>query len=213
MIFPEVKLLEIIVKILMFLKRDSEVSINEQETYLYKLFNPDTNPIKIGKYNYYEEALNLFSRGNESKDKLQVVIGYNMERQNLPTIHITLPGETSGSSDGIGFDEGYIEGKFTRSFDTRYNLVITGSSTSEVLLIYNVIKACFISFHVFFEHECLQNLKLSGQDVIMQDNIAPPNVFHRAIGLDFFYEISAPNVQYNPFVKFKDLQMSYTIYE
>jgi hypothetical protein len=148
-------------------------------------------------YNYYKQAIAILNRNDENVRKLNFNIGYNMQRMAVPTIHILMPSDNKGRTDSIGHSEReflqsedklYIEK--TRSNSSTYYLMITSDNSSEVMIVYYWLKAMFLLFHEELELLGLRNLNHSGQDINLQQDLAPPNIFHRNLSLAFDYESS-----------------------
>jgi hypothetical protein len=68
--------------------------------------------------------------------------------------------------------------------------MITSDNSSEVMIVYYWLKAMFLLFHEELELLGLRNLNHSGQDINLQQDLAPPNIFHRNLSLAFDYESS-----------------------
>lgn len=158
------------------------------------------------KANYYEEAVKIFVKRRKKPDQLSVTIGYNSERAAIPTIHIIIPTEEPGVADGIGFDEGdnppqIIEGvgvtqNFVRSFSANYSLLITTQSLQETIIIYHVLRAGLIIFFQNIAFDGLMNLKFSGNDITLQQDLIPQNIYHKILSISFFYELNVVNLIY-----------------
>jgi len=196
------------------LLKEDFVAYPETETMLYRFFKKDENDndISLETFNHYDQAVDLFI----NKD-VEINLGYNLEVAAMGCIHILLPSE-SGSPLGIGADENYqdgiltefLEGEttqqnhqavFTNKFDATYQLMITSENTLEVLLIYNFIKACFISLNAHLELAGLRNPKFGGNDVSLQSDKVPTHIFHRSFSINFFYEVHVPELFRNRVIK------------
>ena len=200
-LMPEIVLYNTINSILDIVR--SDFNNNQlQDTILFHYFGKTEcgDNVNWETFNYLEQAKELFV----NKNKIQVNLGYNMSVSDIACIHIMLPSET-GQPLGIGADENYIgyqENKhsdtmqaiFTEMFDATYNLIITSESTMEVLLIYNFLKASFISLYTHIELSGLRLPKISGQDIQLQNDLVPPHIFHRSLGLNFKYEVHVPDI-------------------
>lgn len=183
----------------------------EEETMLYRFFKKDENgnDIKWETFNHYDQAKDIFI----NKDT-EIHLGYNLEVAGMGCVHILLPSET-GSPLGIGADENYQDpitttdgmaneyrqAVFTKKFDSTYQLMITSENTLEVLLIYNFIKACFISLNAHLELAGLRNPRFGGNDVNIQSDKVPTHIFHRSFSLNFFYEVHVPELFRNRLIK------------
>jgi hypothetical protein len=201
LVFPQLKLHRAIRAFFKFIKEDFKTN-REEETYLYKLMGGGDS--KLGLYDFYKQAAHLFTLESNDQQGIEVTAFFNANRAALPTVHITLPGE-SPQDDGIGFDEGYQEALynnntgehmtvFTRRFNTQYNLLITSKNPMEVLMIYEVLRAGLIGMNEALFCWGIENVSLSGQDLTINPEIVPQGVFMRSMGIAMNYEVDAPSV-------------------
>jgi len=200
-IIPEILVAEVVETVLKVIEVDFSKHVEEKDTLLYYILG--SNEYK--KYNFFEQAKDIFLREYDHPRKIAVRMLFDAQRASLPTIHITMPQE-SNDSDGIGVDEGYSENTFntdgttfhktyTRAFGVQYNIIITSDNSLEVLLIYHLLKAMLISIFDHMELSGIRNPKLSGQDLQMNSDIVPVNVFVRGVGINFMYEEDIPAIQ------------------
>lgn len=201
LILPQLRLQQIIKNWLQWIRDDFKIN-KEEDTYLYRLFGPNST---IGKYNYFTQGKHVFTEEVSEISGLDVRLFFDISRQSAPTIHITLPGENSGA-DGIGMDEGYSEpifndelGEyipvFTRRYDTLYNIIITSTSTIEALLIYEVLRSGLTSMQQMISVAFgLENMKFSGQDLTINQAMVPKHMFLRMLGVSFSYEVHTPQL-------------------
>jgi len=211
---PAVLMPEVIIyktlKAIFQIVRDDFANHPVQDTILHQYFGIDEcdNPVEWEGFNYFEQAKELFI---DKPNRIQVNLGYNMEVSDVACIHIMLPNE-SGRPFGIGADENYIgyaaqqtdgvsQAIFTKLFDATYNLIITSENTLEVLLIYHFLRGALISLYTHIELSGLRLPKLSGQDIQLQPDLVPPHIFHRALGLNFVYEIHVPDIMRKRLIK------------
>ncbi len=203
LIMPEVLLYDTLNGIMKLIKEDW-VNNPKEETMLSHFFNKDENErlIKWETFNFFTQAEELFI--NQS---VQVFLGYNMEVAKTGCIHILLPSET-GNPLNIGADEGandpeistddmaneYYQGRYTKRFNATYQLMITSENTFEVILIYNFLKACFISLNAHLELAGIRDIKIGGADVNLDSSQIPTHIFHRAFTVSFWYDVSVPSI-------------------
>lgn len=206
-LIPEVKILEIFETVLKAVEVDFHQEVDESNTLLYKIFG--TN--QINKFNFYEQAKDIFLRQNDHPRKIGVRMMFDSSRAHLPTVHITMPSETP-SADGIGVDEGYQDDivdfnrlelyrTYTRAFDSTYNCIITSDNATEVLCIYHLVKSMLISIFDTIEFSGIRNIKLSGQDLQINSDLVPTNLFVRGVGINCMYEQTVPAIQKEYFIK------------
>jgi hypothetical protein len=196
---PELKLLSILKDVIKFIKEDTKAnSANEKNSFLYKMFYG----LKVDDYDFYESSKEMFLRSLDHPRPIQVNMFFNQERAHIPTIHITLPGKST-DYNGIGIDDGYQDDFFdettklsypvyTRTFNTKFNVVVTSDNTYEVLIIFNVLESILISSLTSIELNGLLNARLGGFDLQINSENIPMNIFARALSIDFAYEINIP---------------------
>lgn len=198
-IVPEVIVFQTVKAIIDLVASDYTAKADKTESLLYRILGN----LQLQRYEFFEQAEAVFLRDSDNVRQLEVNMFFNTARASLPTIHITLPGETSGK-DGLGIDQGYtdplVDGDgnvtegYTRRFDARYNVLITSENTNEVVLVYHVLRAMLISAFDHFSQSGLQNAKLSGQDLQINPQLVPEHIFFRGIGLYFEYEVNVPSL-------------------
>lgn len=214
---PEIVIANLVETVLKVIECDFNDHVEEKDTLLYYILGDN----QYKKFNFFEQAKDIFLRDNDHPRKIEVRMLFDAQRASLPTIHITMPQE-SNDADGIGVDEGYEDNvlntnkttfhkTYTRAFGVQYNIIITSDNSSEVLLIYHLLKAMLISIIDHVELSGIRNPKLSGQDLQMNSDIVPVNVFVRGVGINFMYEESIPSIQEEQIVN--AFNVSYTINE
>lgn len=211
MLIPEVLIYNNIQNFLSFLIMQKNVVENERFLF-YLLKKNQSVEQKIENYDFYKQASEIFYRNQNDPRRLEVFLGYNLKRQGIPTIHITLSGEQN-YQDGIGMDEGYddetVDGlyqkSYTRTFNCHYNVIITSDNSTEAVIIYHVLKAMMILMYETFELNGIRNLKVSGQDINVNNELVPMNIFHKSLTMNFFYECFVPEFQSQ--VKFEEFTL------
>lgn len=203
---PEVILYNTLEGMLYYIRKNAVDNVaTEAQSILYKLFNTDDNGnvLKISTFNYYAGAKALFLRDQEKVNSLKINLGYNLEHTNRPAIHILMPQENKGRMDGIGLISGNNIATYditngteveARSYShaATYSLIITSNNSAEVTLIYSFLKTCLPMFSDHFELNGLLNMRLSGQDIRMTNDLGPDNIFHRDMSIQFDYENEIP---------------------
>lgn len=197
---PEILLFNIIQSCFDAIKDDWNRHLDEKDTLLYAYFG--NLPVHGKKWNWFEQAKDLFLREEDHPRKIEVEMFFNSERARAPTVHLTLPSEQS-SGDGIGVDIGYQEDRWddsnltyqqtsTRMFESQYHILISSDNTLEVQLIYNFLRGMIISIFTQVELAGLRNPKLSGQDLRLESHLVPEHIFVRGLGIRTEYEVSVP---------------------
>lgn len=206
MIIPEFQLYNLVETLVTYVKSELQTNPDESKTILYNIFNG----VKFGKLDLFELSKEFFSRKKDHPRQLEIRLGFDASRAQIPTIHITLPSERSGPN-GIGVDEGYLDSiiddvdktitpVFTRTFENQYAIIVTSDNTLEVILLYNLLKSLFISITESVELAGLRNVKFSGQDVQLNASLVSANIFARGLMLDFFYELSVKRLLSQPLI-------------
>jgi hypothetical protein len=197
---PEVTLKHLIDSILNRIVVDYRTNNDKTKTFLYKLLYG----VQEGNYMFYDEAVAIINRSIDDPRKLDTRLLFDRERASLPTIHVTIPSDQP-FSDGIGFDEGYVQPTvnaqdnppltmttyYTRSYQSRFDLVITGSNTFEVVLIYYLLRCALINNVESLEANGFRNPKFPGGDVKINEQITPVS-YLRILTIDSFYELTVP---------------------
>ena len=199
MIMPEVILFNTLTAFINLTAKDYKEADDKSDSIISQIFNLDDNNQRIimADYDYYKQAVSILTRETDSQRKLHYNLGYNMQRMNVPCIHILMPNESKGRIDTIGHSEDLqvIDDKMwmtkTRSSSSNYYLMITSDNSSEVMVVYYWLKTMLLSFHETLETLGLRNLNHSGQDLNLQQEYAPNNVFHRNLSLSFDFEFNA----------------------
>lgn len=209
-VIPEVVLLDTITNLLKVLKTDYNglASDKKEESLLYLLFAD----LKLDRYGMFDQAVKVFITDIDDPRNIEVGLIFNAKKNKLPSIHLTLPSENEVNtpmSNGEGYEANInqdlldvnnevVEYRsrlvFSRRFQSRYNIVITSDNSTEVVLIYNVIKALFISVHNQLSVLDFQNIKLGGADLTINSELVPKNVFMRAFSISLEYFSSAPSL-------------------
>jgi len=201
LILPQIRLQKIIKTFLEWIREDFRIN-EEEDTYLFKLFGVGTT---IGNYDYYHQGKHIFTQDVNELEGIDVKLFFDAKRSAIPTIHVTLPSENPGA-DGIGVDEGYQDSDYndargeyvpimTRRYDTQYNLIITSQNPLEALLIYEVLRAGLISMQQSIQVSWgLSEMKLSGQDLTINQEQVPAHIFLRMLGVGISYEVKVPQL-------------------
>lgn len=195
LLIPEINIKNILGVILAFIKTDYDNASPKTQSYLYHILNG----LKIEKYDFYTQAVEIFTRDKGHPRKIEVNYFFNAERSNIPSIHITLPQETP-IADGIGIDDGFngneVDGTtgkklYNRCFTANYHIVITSDSTIEVITMYHVIRSMLIAAYNDLMFAGIQNPKISGGELQLNSDIIPINVYARALNLQLMYDVPA----------------------
>lgn len=197
-IIPEVSLYNTLNNILTAIRVDYDNQTDKANSILYKIFND----LKDEKYDYYAEAVELFTnRDIDNPRRVEVRMFFDAERANIPTVHITMPADEMGEN-ALSVDEdptlsentetGEVSPEYGRRFDSTFHVVCTSDNNREVLLMYHVIRAFTISAFDSFSLVGMENMKISGRELKITEDSVPTHIFARAISLKFSYELRIP---------------------
>lgn len=216
-LLPEIVIYNTLEAIVRLLREDlKEHADDEKETILYKILGVDEEgkPIKMNLYNYFVQAKKMILL----PQNLSVNFGYNQEVARIISMHILLPSEQGEAT--IGEDEGYIEDDimdgdkkiatqsyFTQTYNATYQIMITSNNSSEVNVVYNVLKSMLLMLVPNLELMGIRIPSLSGNDIMMQDDLTPIPLFHKVLNLTFKYEHNVPQLVRNYVAKKFYIQM------
>lgn len=191
MIIPEVQIKKIIDYILKKICVDSR--------YIQRVFDS----VKLDDWNFVENAKKLFDQDPKNPNRVESFLFFNQNRAGLPTIHIVLPGEMPGGDLGLGFDRGeelsicnpeVIIKTQNRVFSAKYGIVFTSKNTLETIIMYNLFKSFFIGNDNFLHLNGVSNVKLSGNDIILEQDLIPVNIYSRTLNIEFLYEVEGISI-------------------
>lgn len=195
---PEITVFQALNALLEYIRSDFKNNPNEEKTFLYKNLKGE----QIEGIDLYQESKKLFLPTNKSQRAFKISMGYDLNRANLPTMHIIVPSDIDGGINGLGGDEGYIRSNdesretketiYSRGFGAQYNLLITSDNQYELLIIYHLFRALLVATTPQLDNDGkfgLRNLKLSGQDITLQQDLVPVHIFHRILAINFVYEV------------------------
>ncbi len=195
---------------LQFLEEDIIANIaTPEKTYLATIIGEQKI---IGNYNFLTQALSVFNKKKDDPRKIFVDYMYNMKSEKRPSIYISLAAD-SPSPMSMSSGEGYEPMKFiatgdtydfqstyTRRFSSAINLVIISDNSNEVALMYEIMRAGFISLLPHLSLIGFENLRISGQDLQIQQGELPANTYKRVIQLSFEYMFSSVDLSQNPVI-------------
>ena len=205
---PEVVLYNTLENIIKVLRTDLQANIDaqtEEQSILYRIMGLDEcgEALKINFYNFYKQAKKILT----VKDNLKVHYGYSLDTTTSVDICILLPSENG--KIGIGADEGYLvteeeegyQNYNTQTYESNYQLMITSNNANEVLVVYTLLKSTLLMLVDQLELFGLRNPRFSGQDVVMQEDLAPVPLFHKVLNIEFMYEHNVPQMLQVEFMK------------
>lgn len=204
---PEIIIYQTLENIVSYVREDLKKNTeNLKNSWLYKLLgvDEDNSAIKMNRYEYFKQAKKVF----ETEQNLSVSFGYNPEVAKLLSLHIILPSEQTANTS-LGEDEGYqteivdgkVQEKLVQLFRSTYQIMISGTNSGEINLVYNVLKASFIALVPHFSLKGLLTPTISGNDIVFKDDLLPSGIFHRVLNLSFLYELVVPQMLMKDLIK------------
>lgn len=204
-LLPEFVIQRTLVTIVKMLRDDLEENKgDETQSLLYKILGLDEQgqTLKLNLYDVFKQAKKIV----QTKQNLSVNFGYNQEVANIISMHILLPSEQGSMT--IGADEGYLEDDvfdddgnkigvqqyYTQTYESTYQIMITSNNSAEVNVVYNILKSMLLMLVPHLELMGLRLPTLSGNDIVMQDDLVPVPIFHKVLNLSFKYEHNVPKL-------------------
>ena len=204
-LLPELVIHRTLVTIVKMLRDDLEENKgDETQSLLYKILGLDEQgqALKLNLYDVFKQAKKIV----QTKQNLSVNFGYNQEVANIISMHILLPSEQGSMT--IGADEGYLEDDifdddgnkigvqqyYTQTYESTYQIMITSNNSAEVNVVYNILKSMLLMLVPHLELMGLRLPTLSGNDIVMQDDLVPVPIFHKVLNLSFKYEHNVPKL-------------------
>lgn len=204
-LLPEFVIQRTLVAIVKMLRDDLEENKgDETQSLLYKILGVDEQgkALKLNLYDVFKQAKKIV----QTKQNLSVNFGYNQEVANIISMHILLPSEQGSMT--IGADEGYLEDDilddngnkigvqqyYTQTYESTYQIMITSNNSAEVNVVYNILKSMLLMLVPHLELMGLRLPTLSGNDIVMQDDLVPVPIFHKVLNLSFKYEHNVPKL-------------------
>lgn len=204
-LLPEFVIHRTLVTIVKMLRDDLEENKgDETQSLLYKILGLDEQgqALKLNLYDVFKQAKKIV----QTKQNLSVNFGYNQEVANIISMHILLPSEQGSMT--IGADEGYLEDDvfdddgnkigvqqyYTQTYESTYQIMITSNNSAEVNVVYNILKSMLLMLVPHLELMGLRLPTLSGNDIVMQDDLVPVPIFHKVLNLSFKYEHNVPKL-------------------
>ena len=204
-LLPEFVIQRTLVTIVKMLRDDLEENKgDETQSLLYKILGLDEQgqALKLNLYDVFKQAKKIV----QTTQNLSVNLGYNQEVANIISMHILLPSEQGSMT--IGADEGYLEDDvfdddgnkigvqqyYTQTYESTYQIMITSNNSAEVNVVYNILKSMLLMLVPHLELMGLRLPTLSGNDIVMQDDLVPVPIFHKVLNLSFKYEHNVPKL-------------------
>jgi len=197
---PEFLIFDTLTKVLKFISDDYTEQSDKSNSFIRQII------LNLGleRYKYVEQAIEVFVKEQDNPRLLEVNLMLNMHKVlGPPKIHITIPSDSTGQNAIGGSQNSFTvpvfyeneetetyeyRNSYSRRLNTQVSLVITSDNSNEVVLIYHIIRALFISLQNHVALSGLENLTFSGQDLSHLGDKVPTNMYMRALNLGFQYQ-------------------------
>lgn len=198
LIIPEIILLDAYQKALDFIRSNYIANKSQPEKSYLGILLGNQN---LERYEFLEQSRSVFITTNKDPRHILVNLFFNAQRATIPTIHITNPSEIP-IHDALNLSQGFREPDFdedeqtytpvfNRRFKAKYNIVFTSDNINEVVFVYQIMKSMSISITEHLNLSGLENIKISGNEISLKSDIIPSNIFIKAIGIEFEYDVIA----------------------
>ena len=209
-IIPEFILLHAIKAGFEYIQKDYELQTAngvEQNSYLHRILQRE----QIERYDYLTQAKAVLFKEEDDPRKLKIDLMNNMDFDKVPSIYISLPGEQHGQNNlaveqdqepyynvnNQGEVHSYTN-KFTRRKNANYSFYIVSDNSNEVTLLYHIIDCLLISMTAHFSLKGLCNITQGGQDIQLDSDKIPKNLFIKALSVGLQYSRCAPDLSDAP---------------
>lgn len=223
-LIPEFSILKILENSIKFIREDLQKQIDEfndeELSWLWYL----TQGVGVQRLEIFKQAKKLFLIDDpEDPKRLNITLGYPQELKGATAICIVHAGEQS-AQNALSTDESpykfeeYVVDKnesdawrntYGRRYTSTYQIMITGDSTNEVIIVYNILKSMFITFmgSAQLSMAGFENAQVTGNDLQLRGDMSK-NMFAKALNFKFEYEFRVPDTerqQYINSVIFKEI--------
>lgn len=199
---PILRIRKFVDLLLEFIETDYTTQTDKNNTFLYRTLGDDTSD----GYDFYKEAVELFTRTQKDKRRLETRLMFDPDRAQLPTIHVREPAKNKGKQDAIGYmgseyfkvdtrnDQNEIIGSVVtgtkrKSFSAQYELMITAGSTLELVTIKEVLESALISAleSMTLSINSFDLIDFSTREIIAQNSLIPDPIMMQSIVLNIDY--------------------------
>ncbi len=201
-ILPELILVDFISNTLQWLRDDIETNTaTPQNSYIYKLFKPLGEEIKLQRYNYYLQAKEILSRDVDHNRYIKVHTDYDFNKEKVPVLIIAEEGDEIYENNlGSVMQEGddYTYPVYSKIRRAQYTITIHEDNQNEVTLLYHLIKSIFLTFSPSLQLMGLMELEVRAYKKEKVQNAVPDHYFTKRLFIDFLYQHNSPTVDTLP---------------
>lgn len=176
-----------------FIRTDYENATDKTNSFLYRVLEDDRD----NGYDFYRNAVQIFTRDKGYKNRIETRLGFDPDRATLPTLHVREPAASKGRTDGIGFfgnnvfdnEDDTSSTSAKKSFQSKFELMITGSNSNEVIIIKEVLKSAIIGAYESLQIGFFDLIDFSSRELIIQnESYGGVPLFAKTIELTISYE-------------------------
>ena len=164
-------------------------SVPENQTLLYHMFYG----IKDGRFDFYEQAKEIFLRKNTNPRKIETRMEYPKDKSHMPCIIIREPGKSQGEVRPLGgfgvppLDEfgepNYKREGFIESYISSINLMCFSDNMLESTLIGEVLYTLLVGARNTLEAE-FEKFSFQAQELIAENSLFPTPILIKNIVLE-----------------------------
>lgn len=196
----EIVLFTVIEALLSILLKDTKDNASDRSKMLLTELFSQIDYAKIGKFELLDEAIHVFSRTKQDPRYPTIDLAFNPNHNRPLTMFLSL-GQEQFAQNSIGMDQSELAYDIhteeyqllnKRRFDQSHNVYIYSDSHTEVIVMYHVLKAGFISAMDWLGIKGFDNITISGQDIAIQGDTLPKNMHYRILSIKFNYEMKVP---------------------
>lgn len=179
-----------------FIYQDINTTGPVEQTFLYRLLNGT----KDGNFDFYQQALKIYSRTPNNPNNIKVVLEYPKDKTSLPCYVIREPGKDKGPVGNIGKIEGFYDDngaqRFLDSRQSNYEIMCFSNNMLESILLSEVLYTLLIGAHDI-SAMVFDTLDYSMKELMIQQDLIPTPLFIRSIGLNVSYSQMVPGLVNN----------------
>ncbi len=197
-VIPENIFLNYVEGVLNHLYIDIQNSGSAEDTILYGIFGD----LEFKRIKYFDHAKKVFDRSNSNPRRISIKLSFDTDFSSPPIVYITT-GKDDHKYSPIGHYDGSEDlrtngGLINRQIlSTRIsgetNIVIVSDNLEEMLIIYHSLRAMLLASIPTLVLSGIQEPNFGGNDVMLNEEMIPKNIFIRTISVRYEYEISVPS--------------------
>jgi hypothetical protein len=175
---------KIIEGLMEYVQQNINSTMPEEDKFLYRLLNGTVD----GNFDFYQQALKIYSRTPNTPNTINVVLEYPKDRTGIPCYVVREPGKSRGPVNTIGKIVGFYEtadgaSQFLDSRQSNYEIVCFSNNMSESILLSEVLYAMLVSAHDILAQK-FDTIDYSMKELMIQNDLIPTPLFIRSIALN-----------------------------